>query len=70
MWKLLRGAGNEETRTGTTEDCEKKEIETRPYQPQINKGEHKDFKIIPPGEALKMDLIEDEDSCIKLFYRL
>lgn len=34
----------------------------------INKEEHKDFTWISPTEALALNLIEDEDACIKSFY--
>ncbi|MBU0661152.1 NUDIX hydrolase [Patescibacteria group bacterium] len=34
----------------------------------INEGEHKDFKWVSPKKALQMDLIQDEDACIELFY--
>ncbi|KUK76806.1 MAG: putative pyrophosphohydrolase, partial [candidate division WS6 bacterium 34_10] len=36
---------------------------------KINNKEHKAYKWIKPKEALKMDLIEDLDACIKLFYK-
>ncbi len=36
----------------------------------INNEEHKDFKWATPKEALKMPLIEDEDFCIKLVYKI
>jgi 8-oxo-dGTP pyrophosphatase MutT (NUDIX family) len=35
---------------------------------EINSQEHKAYKWVKPKEALKMDLIEDLDSCIKLYY--
>jgi 8-oxo-dGTP pyrophosphatase MutT (NUDIX family) len=35
---------------------------------KINPGEHKAFTWASPADALKMDLIEDLDNCIKLFY--
>ncbi|MEI7919234.1 MAG: NUDIX hydrolase [bacterium] len=34
----------------------------------INPNEHKGHKRIHPKKALELDLIEDEDACIKLFY--
>jgi 8-oxo-dGTP diphosphatase len=34
----------------------------------INKKEHKAYKWIKPKDALKMNLIEDLDACIKLYY--
>ncbi|MBU1252175.1 MAG: NUDIX hydrolase [Nanoarchaeota archaeon] len=34
----------------------------------INPKEHKDFKWTSPKNALKMPLIQDLDTCIKLFY--
>jgi len=37
---------------------------------KINDDEHKDFKRVTPQEALAMDLIQDEDTCIKIFYGL
>ena len=36
----------------------------------IQSNEHKTFEWIRPAEALKMNLILDEDACIKLFYSL
>ena len=36
----------------------------------INHNEHKDFRWISPKNALNMDLIQDLDACIKLFYEL
>lgn len=41
-------------------------------QPEIviNKKEHKAFRWITPKNALKMNLIEDLESCIKLFYKV
>lgn len=35
----------------------------------ISQQEHKDFKWISPEKALEMDLIEDLDVCITLFYQ-
>jgi 8-oxo-dGTP pyrophosphatase MutT (NUDIX family) len=35
----------------------------------INPKEHKNFKWITPQKALGMNLIQDLDECIKLFYR-
>lgn len=35
---------------------------------KINVQEHSQFTWVTPEEALKMDLIEDEDACIKLQY--
>jgi ADP-ribose pyrophosphatase len=34
----------------------------------VNPEEHKDFRWIKPADALKLDLIPGEDSCIKWFY--
>lgn len=34
----------------------------------MNLEEHKDHQWIAPKDALKLDLIQDEDSCIKWFY--
>lgn len=39
-------------------------------QVMISPTEHKDFVFVSPKDALKMDLIEDLDICIKDFYRL
>ena len=36
----------------------------------IDTREHKNFKWVTLKEALKMDLIQDLDNCIKLFYKL
>jgi len=36
----------------------------------INYDEHKDHKWITPKDSLKLPLIQDQDSCIKLFYNL
>jgi mutator protein MutT len=36
----------------------------------INDKEHKNFTWIEPENALKMNLIQDLDGCIKLFYGL
>lgn len=36
----------------------------------INLNEHKEYKRIHPKKALELDLIEDEDACIKLFYKV
>jgi len=35
---------------------------------EINPTEHKDFLWKTPKDALEMNLIEDEDECIRLFY--
>lgn len=37
---------------------------------KTNPREHKDFCWVTSKEALKMNLIEDLDKCIKLFYKL
>ena len=37
---------------------------------KLDPKEHKSFKWVTPQKALEMDLIEDEDSCIKLFYNI
>ena len=41
------------------------------FQPEvtINSKEHKGYKWVKPKEALKMDLIEDLDSCIEMYYK-
>jgi len=36
----------------------------------LNLKEHKDIKWIKPKDALNLDLIQDEDVCIKWFYNL
>ncbi len=36
----------------------------------INQTEHKNHVWITPKEALKLDLIQDEDTCIKWFYKI
>lgn len=36
----------------------------------LNLNEHKDMQWIRPEEALKLDLIQDEDVCIKWFYNI
>jgi len=36
----------------------------------LNLSEHKDYRWLKPTEALKTDLIEDEDSCIKWTYEI
>jgi 8-oxo-dGTP pyrophosphatase MutT (NUDIX family) len=42
------------------------------YMPTIiiDEKEHKAFGWYTPHEALKLDLIEDEDMCIKMFYNI
>ncbi|MEK7507581.1 MAG: NUDIX hydrolase [Patescibacteria group bacterium] len=37
---------------------------------KINEKEHKSFKWVLPEEALRMDLVDDLDECIKLFYNV
>ena len=34
----------------------------------LNASEHKDFRWATPYEALRLDLVQDEDACIRLFY--
>jgi len=34
----------------------------------LNPAEHKDFRWLTPQEALTLNLIQDEDACIKWFY--
>ncbi|MEI7961663.1 MAG: NUDIX hydrolase [archaeon] len=36
----------------------------------LNKKEHKDFAWVTPSEALKMQLMMDEDMSVKLFYKI
>lgn len=36
----------------------------------LNETEHKDFVWLKPIDALNLNLIPDEDECIKLFYNL
>ena len=36
----------------------------------LNTGEHKDYQWLSPADALKLDLLEDEDSCIKWKYNV
>ncbi len=36
----------------------------------LNLEEHKDYCWITPTEALKLNLIQDEDSCIKWFFKI
>lgn len=36
----------------------------------LNPIEHKDSKWVSPEESLKMNLIPDEDFCIKAFYKI
>lgn len=36
----------------------------------LNLNEHKDHIWITPKEALRLDLIQDEDTCIKWFYKI
>lgn len=36
---------------------------------RINQRSHKNFRWVTPAEALKMDLIQDLDACIELFYQ-
>jgi 8-oxo-dGTP pyrophosphatase MutT (NUDIX family) len=35
----------------------------------LNPGEHKDLVWVTPKKALTMNLIQDEDFCIKLFFK-
>ena len=35
---------------------------------KINYAEHKGFTWVTPADALKMDLLKDEDTCIRLVY--
>ncbi len=44
-------------------------VHRRPYI-CINPGGHKNFAWASPVESLKMNLMQDLDACIKLFYRL
>lgn len=36
----------------------------------INHDEHQHYTWLPPHQALELDLIQDEDHCIKLFYKI
>lgn len=36
---------------------------------QITPNEHQDFQWITPSKALHLDLVRDEDACIRLVYR-
>lgn len=36
----------------------------------LNTQEHKEYRWVTPEEALKLSLIEDEDTCIKWFYKI
>lgn len=36
----------------------------------LNTKEHKNYIWVKPKDALKMDLIQDEDTCIKWFYKI
>lgn len=40
------------------------------HEPTINAREHSNYKWVEPEEALDLDLIRDEDACIKLFFDL
>jgi 8-oxo-dGTP pyrophosphatase MutT (NUDIX family) len=37
---------------------------------KLNREEHKDFQWLKPVDALRLNLIPDEDACIKWFYNL
>lgn len=37
---------------------------------QINPYEHQDFKWVTPPESQSMDLVQDQDECNRLFYKL
>lgn len=43
-----------------------------PERPEvrISMSEHKDYRWVPPSEALTLPLIQDEDSCIKACFGL
>jgi 8-oxo-dGTP pyrophosphatase MutT (NUDIX family) len=41
-----------------------------PVQIDLNTSEHKNFQWLTPRAALKLDLIQDEDFCIKSFYNI
>lgn len=43
-------------------------LQEDPGSVKINFKEHKGFTWITPAEALKMDLLEDEDPCFRLVY--
>ena len=44
-------------------------IDERPII-KITDGEHKNFQWLTPTEALKINLIQDEDASIKMFYKI
>ncbi|MDI6721062.1 MAG: NUDIX domain-containing protein [Candidatus Aenigmarchaeota archaeon] len=37
---------------------------------KINHKEHKDYAWVSPPDALEMNLVMDEDECIRMFYRI
>ncbi len=37
---------------------------------KINEKEHGGFEWVSPSEALTMDLVDDLDECVKLFYKI
>jgi 8-oxo-dGTP pyrophosphatase MutT (NUDIX family) len=36
----------------------------------LNQSEHKEYRWLKPVDALKLNLIQDEDSCVKWFYKI
>lgn len=43
-------------------------LQDNPGDVKINFVEHKGFTWVTPSDALKMDLLQDEDPCIRLIY--
>jgi mutator protein MutT len=46
------------------------QLQVNPGAIKINFDEHKEFTWVKPAEALKMDLLQDEDTCIMKDYFL
>jgi phosphoglycolate phosphatase len=44
------------------------QLEQDPGKVKINFNEHKGFTWVTPADGLKMDLLQDEDPCIRLIY--
>lgn len=45
-------------------------LKSDPWAVQINFEAHKGFTWVTPCDALKMDLLQDEDPCIRMIYQL